>query len=222
MKKTTKVWLTVLCAVMLTVGAVFGTLAYLTDDDSVVNTFTVGKVYISLDEADVKTDGTLDTNDRVTENEYHLIPGNTYIKDPTIYVDDESEDCYLFVKVENGIKDIETTETGKTIAAQMEALNWVAVPNEKDVYVLAKGEGDEKFKYTVSKGATVEVFKNFTIDGDKVVNVRDGETVPNGKIDLTAYEEEEAKVKVTAYAVQADGFDTSLAAWAATFGAPQP
>ena len=42
MNKTTKSLLICLCAVMLVIGSVFGTLAYLTDSDSAVNTFTVG------------------------------------------------------------------------------------------------------------------------------------------------------------------------------------
>ena len=216
MKSKHKALLLSMCAVLLVAASVFETIAYLTDTEAVTNTFTVGSVGLSIDEADVKPDGTLDTNDRVPENEYHLLPGHTYIKDPTIYIDADSENCYLFVKVENGIEDIETTAKGKTIVAQMEARGWVVVDGATDIYVLAKGEGEPNFKYTVSKGAEVEVFAEFTIDGDKVVNVPKGETVPKGKLDLTAYAE--ATVKVTAYAVQADGFDNSLAAWAATFG----
>jgi len=64
--------------VCISVGA---TIAYLTDDEAVVNTFTVGQVGISLDEAKVNTDGSLVTGSdagRVHENEYHLLPGHTY------------------------------------------------------------------------------------------------------------------------------------------------
>lgn len=201
MKTNRKALLLVLCAVTLVAGSVFGTFAYLTDTEAVTNTFTVGSVYIELDESDV--DDSTPGKDRDYANKYHLIPGHTYIKDPTIYVDADSEDCYLFVKVVNEISAIETTEKAKKIAGQMENLNWVAVPGETNVYVLAKGEGDAKFKYTVSKGATVEVFKEFTIDGS-VTNDR-----------LAPYKGK--SVVVTAYAVQADGFDTSLAAWEAAF-----
>lgn len=218
MQTTNKVLLMLLCAVVPVAGSVFGTMAYLTDNDAATNTFTVGQVHMKLDEAKVNPDGTYvtDNSNRVTENEYHLIPGHTYIKDPTIHISDDSEDCYLFVRVENSIRNIETNEEGKTIAEQMEDLGWVAVDGATDIYVLAKGEGEADYTYTVSKGAEVEVFKNFIIDGDKVVNVPDGETVPDGKVDLTPYAA--ATVKVTAYAVQAAGFDTSLDAWKATFG----
>ena len=65
-----------LLLVSLTVGV---TLAYLTDTDEVDNTFTVGNVEITLDEASIGADGDATTGDRVKKNEYHLLPGH---KDP--------------------------------------------------------------------------------------------------------------------------------------------
>ena len=99
MKK--KTLLTVLCMFLVAVVSVMGTLAYLTDSDSNVNTFTIGRVDISLDEADVDEEGKLILDDagnpvdRVRENEYHLIPGQTYIKDPTVTVQADSEPAYI-------------------------------------------------------------------------------------------------------------------------------
>ena len=49
------------------------------------------------------------------------------------------------------------------------------------------------------------VFEEFKIDGDKTVNVPDGENVPNGKFDIAAYED--ATVTITAYAIQLPGFE---------------
>ena len=96
--KKSKAILMALCAVLLVAASVMGTLAYLTSTDTVVNTFTVGKVEITLDEADVNADGTpVQGADRVDANEYHLLPGHTYAKDPIVHVDADSEDCYLFV-----------------------------------------------------------------------------------------------------------------------------
>ena len=64
-------------AVMLVAALVVGgTLAYFTDTKSADNTFTVGNVKITLDEAKVTTDGTpVEGADRVKANEYHLLPG---------------------------------------------------------------------------------------------------------------------------------------------------
>ena len=74
---------------ILVIGVVGGTLAWLTDKtETKVNTFTVGDINITLDE---------------TTSVYKMVPGNTIDKDPSITVKGNSEKCYLFVKVdENG------------------------------------------------------------------------------------------------------------------------
>ena len=53
MKKTRKILLMAACAILLVCISVGATVAYLTDMKSVTNTFTVGKVAITLDEKDV-------------------------------------------------------------------------------------------------------------------------------------------------------------------------
>ena len=82
MKKTKKALLLSLCAVMLVTASVLGTMAYLTSTDEVVNTFTVGNVAITLDETDVDN-STPGENDRDQANEYKLMPGKEYVKDPS-------------------------------------------------------------------------------------------------------------------------------------------
>lgn len=79
--------LVLLCVAAIVASTIFGTLAYLTDSDANTNTFTVGNIRIKLDEAAVNPDGSLVTNDenRVQSNQYHLLPGHTYIKDPHGY-----------------------------------------------------------------------------------------------------------------------------------------
>lgn len=95
----------ILSVLLVAVVSVMGTLAYLTDTDSVVNTFTVGDVKIDLDETDVDKNGTPILDDegnpveRVKNNEYHLIPGKTYVKDPMITVKASSEESYIRMMV---------------------------------------------------------------------------------------------------------------------------
>ena len=48
MKNLKKALVLLLCAILLVVGSVMGTLAYLTSQDQVTNTFTVGNVEIDL------------------------------------------------------------------------------------------------------------------------------------------------------------------------------
>lgn len=199
MKTARKVLLLVLCAALLVSASVMGTLAYLTDDDAVVNTFTVGAVAITLDELDTDNDNNVADNTTYGEgeaatvrdkaNDYKLYPGHTYVKDPTIHVGADSEDCWLFVKVENGIAAI---EADTKIADQMADIGWSAVEGEENLYA---------YKQIVSKNTDVVVFNSFKI----------AETVTNDT--LASYAD--AVINVTAYAVQTDGFDTAAEAWAA-------
>lgn len=104
-KTKTKALLMSLCAVLLVAASVLGTMAYLTDSKDVKNTFTVGNVTIKLDEAKVDEKGNLVKNqddtlvDRVTQNEYKLLPGHTYVKDPTVTVLAPSVESYVRMKV---------------------------------------------------------------------------------------------------------------------------
>jgi len=194
MKTKNKTLLLALCAVLLVTASVFGTMAYLTDSKTVTNTFTVGSVAITMDETDV--DGTAG---RDTENSYKLLPGHEYTKDPQIHVASTSEDCYLFVKVENEIADIESKEAGKSVAEQMAAKGWAEVDGHRGVYVKMNGNALQ----TVTGGEDVNVFEKLTIDGSV-----------NGSM-LETYENK--NITVTAYAVQKDGFAGKSAAeiWAA-------
>lgn len=200
MKTKNKALLLALCAVSLVTASVFGTMAYLTDDDKVTNTFTVGSVAITMDEKDVDH-SSQNANGRDQANKYKLLPGHEYTKDPTIHVDANSEDCFLFVKVENGIKDIESKEADKSVADQMAKNGWVTVTGHDGVYVYVGTPGAND-PAIVTKGKDVKVFDNITIDGS--VN---GDTLKNydGK-----------NITVTAYAVQKDGFENMTAAqiWA--------
>lgn len=109
-KTKTKALLMSLCAVLLVAASVLGTMAYLKDSKVVKNTFTVGNVAISLDEAKVDgngnaidKDGKIVTNpadaERVPGNAYKLLPNHTYVKDPTVTVKTPSVDSYVRMKV---------------------------------------------------------------------------------------------------------------------------
>ena len=189
MKSAKKGLLLTVCALALVIASVFGTLAYLTSEDTVTNTFTVGKVAITLDETDV--DDSTPNAERDKANEYKLMPGHSYTKDPIVHVDSESEDCYLFVKVVNQIADI---EGDNKVAAQMTANDWLPVEGVEDVYVHAK---DGKL-ISVAGGTNVNVFETFSIAG----------SVDNAT--LAKYEGK--TIVVTAYAIQADGFEGKTAA----------
>ena len=183
-----------LLAIALLVGtAVGGTLAWLTDNSGPVkNTFTVGSVAITLDEALTDLYGVpVSGADRIPNathtdgNTYKLIPGHTYTKDPKITVSSDSENCWVFVKLENGLNDTATFN----------------IDNSKWTIVATYTDHSKVYAYnTVLKaGDDATLFTEFTF-----AQSADPETYKS------------AAIKVTGYAVQADGFGSAEAAWAAS------
>ena len=126
-------------AITLVVATVFTTIALLTSSVYVTNSFTIGEVSITMDEAKVNDDGTLADGGatRVTGNTYHLVPSANYIKDPTIHITSGGEnDMFLFVKSRNQIRSAEEgnvvgpdgtvpADAAKSMRQQMEDNGWV-------------------------------------------------------------------------------------------------
>ena len=193
-----KVILLVLCAALVACASVMGTLAYLQmQTGTIKNTMTVGNVTITLDEAKVTVYGEKDGESRVLKNDYKLIPGHTYLKDPVVHVAANSEACWLFVIVKNEIAHM---EAGNTIENQMIANNWICLDNSQGLYV---------YNGVVASNASqqdIPVFQSFTINSE-----------------LEAVQMTDGIVEVTAYAVQAVGFATAKDAWNASgFGTQIP
>ena len=200
--------------VCLLATAIIGTtLAYFTDKTEVVtNTFTSGEVVITLDEAKTDEGGVpVEGNVRVdgTEgkegNVYKLFPGKTYTKDPTVHIGANSEDCYVFVKVVNGLSGLEATDN--TIADQMEGNGWKAVEGKDNVYVYtAGGTAPAVVSYNAEPGANNDlvVFENFTI--------AESATATSLEAARTA------SITITAYAIQAEGMSEKTAAQLWTAG----
>ena len=203
MKTRSKALLLILCAMLLLIASALGTVAYLTVQDTVTNTFSVGKVDATLIEgsAGKRSMRARSTGAPVDENDHILMPGHTYTKDYTIHVDAVSEDSYIFVKVENGIASYEAASSAeeggyRTIADQITDNGWTALESAADVYYR---------EYTKSSaGSDFAVFDTFKI--------------ADNANDVESWGSCDAQVAVTAYAVQKDGFDTASAAWMATFG----
>ena len=98
-----------LLAVVLLVGCTIGgTLAWLTANSGPVeNTFTVGKIEISLDEKD-------------TENVvYKIVPGASQDKKPVVTVKSGSEKCYVYVLVDN--------QLGSDVTLDIDTSQWTSI-----------------------------------------------------------------------------------------------
>ena len=87
----------ILACVLLVGGVIGGTVAWLTaKTNKVTNVFTTSDISIELKE---------------TTEIYKMIPGWTISKDPKVKVTSGSEDCYLFIKVEEGIGTVKVGNT---------------------------------------------------------------------------------------------------------------
>ncbi|MCD8115842.1 MAG: hypothetical protein LUE21_01800 [Oscillospiraceae bacterium] len=83
-------------------SSVSSSLAWLSAaSEPVVNYFSGGAIAIKLDEAPVDASGKETSGDRVQENHYKYLAGATLDKDPTVTVLANSEECYVYVCVDN-------------------------------------------------------------------------------------------------------------------------
>lgn len=202
-----------LCVTLVALAAIGATFAYLTDTKTVDNTFTMGNVAIRLDETNVNDP----TGDRVTSNEYNVYPGAVVKKDPIVHNTGKNA-AYIraTVNVSNWMNlcaayypesGFEFTKPGyeKSLELLVGTLGegWSVVGVTRgDTFTL--GQIDAKFilKYDGKLAA-----------GDDTTAMFQTVTIPAG-ID-NANTESFSGVKVVAQAIQADGFDTWEAAFAA-------
>ena len=150
-------------ALVLVIGcAVGGTVAWLTAQTGpVVNTFTTSNIKVELKET--------------TGTNYKMIPGYTISKDPKATVLDGSEECYLFVKLD------ESTNFKNYMTYEM-ADGWTALKGVNGVYYREVKTADIGTAYSVLKNNQV------TVKGEVTKAMMDGlttETLP--KLTITAY-----------------------------------
>ena len=118
MKKPLIIGIAAALVCLLAAGA---TIAWLTASAEVTNTFTVGKIAISLDEPlwDAASD-------------HKIYPGAQISKDPTVTVTADSEACYVYVMVDNQIN----ATLASAVALNIDTTNWTAIKTSgsKTVY----------------------------------------------------------------------------------------
>ena len=164
-------------ALMLVVGlSVGGTLAWLTaKTNSVVNTFTVGNIDITLGE---------------TKSDFKMVPGATIAKDPVATVLAGSEDCYLFVKIEE-------SENLDNFITYTVAEGWTEL--QTGVYYREVGAKAADQAFSVLANDQVTVKTDVTKD---MMDAIENQQATNPTLTFTAY------------AIQKEGFATAAAAWA--------
>ena len=197
--------------VLVCAFAVGMTIAYLTDHETVTNTFTVGNVQIELDEAKVDAYGEPvgSPAPRVTDNSYKLIPGHTYTKDPTVTVLSGSESSYIKMTVtfsKSRELDAIFAPTGADLTSIFkgyDSTNWICKGNTKD---------------TTANTRTYEFWYKDAVaapDADVALDALfDSITVPRTITNDQLATIQGMTITVNAYAIQADGFADADAAWA--------
>ena len=205
---------------------VFSTVAYLTATASVTNTFTVGKVMLTLNEAAVGTDGKMiSLGERVQSNNYHLVPNKTYDKDPVITIDASSEASYMFVIVRNDLEGIECeniahtndhTNTSMTAATSTGAVHNACIAHQLEAngwkYVETRTAG--KVYVYVGSGTTPLPVRGdqVNLNNNRYVLFRTFTVAENAVISDSFIE---ARVTINAFAIQADTMADADAAWGA-------
>ena len=237
MKTKSKALLLTLCAVLLVAASLLGTMAYLTSSDNATNTFTVGKVSIKLDEAQVDELGNVVSNSRVQANEYKLMPSRTYTKDPTVTVLNGSDAAYVRMKVTfNNAAEIIALCTDPEYADEVtgvenafplirmvnfveaNAAKWDGIIPDNMVNT-AEMFADEYYFDAANDTLTYYFYYTETVgapNGDvKLPVLFDSITVPEWATGEQLAQLEGFEINVVAEAIQAAGFDTADLAWAA-------
>lgn len=176
--------LTIIMAAVLIIGcSVAGTLAWLKDStDTITNTFTLGKVDITLKES--------------TGNSYKMVPGVSVSKDPHVIVKAGSEDCWVFVEI-NEVNNTFNDSTQKFITYTMND-NWKKL-KDGVYYRKVDSKNEDQTFYLFGEG-----------ENDSFVNVNENITKDDlSELDTEAY----PQLKITAYAIQSAGFDNAEDAW---------
>lgn len=156
---------------LVAVAGIGATLAYFTDQDAATNVVEMGHVDIELDEPIF---GTEHENNTIT----NVLPNQSITKDPTVTVQEGSEDCYLRVQI---------TTTGLTPEQEQQILE---TANIKDNWLM----GTDGYLYLQDKA-----------EAKDVIPVFDTITIPaawgNEVADL------KFEINILAEAIQADYFE---------------
>ena len=185
---------------VITVGP---TLSWLSSkSEPVVNTFAGGAISIRLDEALVGTDGKAIVGEnarRVTANSYKYVAGAVLDKDPTPTVLKGSEECYVFLLVENGLND------KFTINYSTDTWLKIAESGEKTVYVYAEKVNALTAENDIS---LTPIFTRITVSSE--LTSEDIEALGEKRLCVTAFAVQTANIDAqTAGELAADQFEMS-------------
>lgn len=188
-KKITAIALVVCLVAVAIVG---GSLAYFTDEEKATNTFTVGNVDITL------------TEPKWDVEKATLIPGREIAKDPTITVEETSQRAYTFMKVQ-------LSDDFAQLIADYATAQKINPNDETQMKALIAAW----FSSTVQpKIMEYSLTENYVIlgvlspkDPGQSVTYFDAITVPAEVVGSMIKADGTYEIYITAYAIQAEGFE---------------
>jgi len=229
MKKKTLIMM--LCSLFVLSSVAMGSVAYLTATDTITNIFSVGNVGLKLDETKVDKYGDpVDENGNPvapgaeaarTEdgNTYHLLPGESYVKDPTITINEGSEDSYVRLMVT-----ITKAKELDILCKAMTALDSVKYPNGLPQDHVS-GFNAEDWLYETQTSDPVSNTVTYEFRYKDIVSAQDGDVVLNPlftginiPVEITGEQLKtvaDFRIEDVAHAIQVHGFADADAAWAA-------
>lgn len=156
-----KILITIVATVLVCACIVGGTFAWLMDKtDAVKNTFTVGKIDISLSEN--------------TGTNYKIVPGVNIDKDPAVKFEADSEACWLFVKIDEADWSDKLTYT-----LDNSVVTWTELTTDSGIWYVKLTEAQAK------AGTVYNILANKQIEvDDEIVN---GEIKGQPTLTFTAY-----------------------------------
>ena len=187
MKKKKTIIAAVVLMLVLLVG---GLIAYFTDTEDVTNTFTIGKVDITLTEP--IWDGADDTNDnKIPDYAEKMLPGTEIDKDPTVTVAADSADAYVFVKVE--VPCVGTAEKRREVFTYTLESGWAEL-DEAEKTCDANAVATHVYAHSAAMAAndTAKLFSTVILDEDLTQEEADGLV---------------AEMPINAYAIQKENVD---------------
>lgn len=194
-KKITAIALVVCLVAVAIVG---GSLAYFTDEEEATNTFTVGNVDITLTEPE--WDAALEEDPTAAT----LIPGRVIAKDPTITVEETSQRAYTFMKVQ-------LSDDFAQLIADYATAQKISPNDETQMKALIAAWFSSTVQPKIMK---YDLTENYVIlgvlspkDPGQSVTYFDAITVPAEVEGDMIKADGEYKIYITAYAIQAEGFE---------------
>lgn len=175
MKKSKKFLVSFLAVIVIAASLAAPTYSWLSSkSEKVVNTFAGGAIAVTVDEAQVDTNGKkIEGGERVIANSYKYAAGSVLDKDPTPTVLKGSVPCYVFLCVDN--------ELNNLFSMNINTVDWSAVAEEgsKTIYIYNETVDAEKSDEDVVLNpifTQVTVSKELTQDdvaelGEKKLNV---------------------------------------------------